>query len=314
MGAQGLGSRAIIGTFFKRLEQDQGAGWVNPVSMLMSSDQDSETYKWLGQVAAMREWVGGRNAKAFQENGITITNKHYEATVYALLKELRRDKTGQVLIRIRDMATRSNSHWASLLSALIQNGTTQLGYDGQFFYSAAHVEGENTTAQSNLITTDISTLPVAVAGSPVAPSIEEAQQSILRSITQILSFKDNENEPMNEGASQFSVMVPAGLYQVFEKAVARPASGDLNTQEVAAGMSISVHMNTRLTAADTFFTNRADGDVKPFIRQEETPVVLKAQAEGSAEDFDNDRHVYGIDTWRNVGYGYWQHSVRNQMV
>ena len=32
-------------------------------------------------------------------------------------------------------------------------------------------------------------------------------------------------------------------------------------------------------------------------------------AEGSEEEFKNDRHLYGIKAIRNVGYGYWQKSL-----
>ena len=66
MGAQGLGSRAIIGKFFAALEQYTGLSWIELVSVLFDSDQESETYKWLGQSPVMREWIGGRHAKGFR--------------------------------------------------------------------------------------------------------------------------------------------------------------------------------------------------------------------------------------------------------
>jgi phage major head subunit gpT-like protein len=50
--------------------------------------------------------------------------------------------------------------------------------------------------------------------------------------------------------------------------------------------------------------------VKAFIRQEETAVQIKAKAEGSEYEFDHDAHQYGVDTWRNVGYGYWQQACQ----
>lgn len=314
MSAQSLGSRAIIGEFYRRLEQSVGARWVDPLSMLFTSDQDSETYKWLGQSPAMREWVGGRHAKGFRDNGITVINKHFEATVEVLLSELRRDKTGQVLIRINEMADRTNSHWASLLSTLIINAESTVCYDSQYFFDTDHSEGDSGT-QSNDITTDISALPAAVHGVVTAPSIEEMQQAIMKSVAQILSFKDDQGEPMNEGASEFLVMVPISLYIVAGKAVAMPVSPDLNTQEIPSEMSIRVAPNARLSAwTDQFATFRTDGSVSPFIRQQETEVDLKVKAEGSDYEFDNDAHQYGVDAWRNVGYGYWQHACLNAMT
>lgn len=315
MGLQSLGSRAIIGEFFRRLSINSGAAWIPFISMLFDSDQDSETYNWLGQTAAMREWIGGRDAKAFAENGITIENKHYEATIEVLVRQMRRDKTGQGVIRIQELAGRTVSHWASLLTTLISNGTSSVCYDGEFFFDTDHKEGKNTTNQSNDIQTDISELPAAVHGAAAAtPSPEEAQQVIHKSIAQIMSFKDNENEPMNEDASSFLVMVPTSLNDVFTAARVMPHGTGVTEQQIQNSANVSVVQNARLTDTDAIYVFRTDGDVKPFIRQEETAVNMKAKAEGSEYEFDNDAWQFGVDAWRNVGYGYWQHAVYNQMI
>ena len=313
MGASTLSSRAIIGEFYKTLEQDPGAAWINAVSMLFTSDQDSEEYKWLGQSPAMREWVGGRNAKGFRENGVEIKNKHYEATLEVLLKDLRRDKTSQVMTRVRELAQRTNAHWASLLSTLIMNGTSTDCYDGQYFFDTDHSEGDSGT-QDNDIETDISAVPCSVHGSTTAPSPEEMQHAIVASIQAIMGFKDDQGEPMNENASSFLVMVPITLWTPAVRAVQMPASTGVSEMQVPAGLNISVVPNARLTWTTSFATFRTDGNVKPFIRQQETGVSLKAKAEGSEYEFDNDAHQYGVDTCRNVGYGYWQHACYNTLA
>jgi len=73
-------------------------------------------------------------------------------------------------------------------------------------------------------------------------------------------------------------------------------------------MSITSAANPRLTWTEKIAVFRTDSNVKALIRQEETGVVVKAKAEGSDYEFDNDAHEYGVDTWRNVGYGYWQNA------
>ena len=313
MGVSSLGSRAVIGTFYKKLAQSTGAKWVEPISMLMDSDQDSETYNWLGQSPAMQEWVGGRNAKGFNENGITIENKHYEATIDILIRHLRRDKSGQVLRRIAELAQRTNSHWASLLSTLLINANSTVCYDGQFFYDTDHEEGDSGT-QSNDISTDISTLPATVHGTITQPSIEEAQQVIMKSVAQLLSFKDDRGEPMNEGETDFLVMVPTGLFLPFTKALSLPVGTGVSEQNVPSEMNISVAMNSRLTAASSVHTFAIGGEVSPFIRQQETLPKVAAKDETSEYAFDNDAIQIGIDAWRNTGYGYWQKAVLNELT
>lgn len=66
MSAQGLGSRAIIGEYYAALEADLGVSWVPYVSNIFDVDQAIETYKWLGQSPALREWIGGRLAKTWK--------------------------------------------------------------------------------------------------------------------------------------------------------------------------------------------------------------------------------------------------------
>jgi phage major head subunit gpT-like protein len=305
-----LSSRAIIGEFYKRLNQNDGLEWITAISNYFTSDQDTEEYAWIGQSPVMREWVGGRHAKGFTSNGITIENKHFEATLDIPVKHLRRDKTGQVKVRIGELATRTNSHWALLLSQLITKGETTDCYDGKKFFASDHKEGRSGT-QSNIVTFDLANAAInGEVGTVDAPTEAALREAILAGIQQIIGFKDDQGEPMNENASKFLVMVPVKLWFVAKAALAVPLSvgGASNPVKVLADLDIAVAANPRLSDGDKIYVFRADGDVKAFIRQEETAVQVKAKAEGSEYEFDHDAHQYGVDSWRNVGYGYWQHA------
>lgn len=311
----GISSRAIIGQFYKKLAADFGASWIPLVSMLFNSDQESETYEWLGQVPQMREWIGGRQAKGFTENGITIKNKKYESTLEIDVDDLRRDKTGQIAVRIAEQARRANAHWASLLSTLIAAGSSTVCYDGQYFFDTDHSEGDSGT-QSNSLSVDISALPATVHGSTTVPSIEEIQLSILQAIQAILGFKDDQGEPMNEDANAFLVMTPISLWQQALAAMALPnIAANVNNVIQATNFSIQVVPNARLSSwTANFAVFRTDSEVKPFICQEEVPISIAAKAEGSEYEFDFDKHQYGIKAQRNVGYGYWQTGCLVTMV
>ena len=305
-----LSSRAIIGMYYARLEANAGLVWVNACSNLFGSDQASETYPFLGQSPAMREWVGGRQPKGLRGNSLTIVNKHYEATLEIARRDARRDKTGQIQARVNEFADRAQTHWASLLSTLLLNGPSAVCYDGQFFFDTDHAEGDSGT-QDNDITVDISTLPAAVHGVVTAPSVEEMQQAILKGIAQILSFKDDRGEPMNEDAREFCVCVPTPLFLIATAAVSILSTAALQQNlnpTLIAGLKVMVQMNPRLTWTDSFAVCRTDSSIKPFIRQIEQDVEFKAKAEGSEFEFDNDAWQFGIDSWRNVGYGYWQRA------
>lgn len=306
MGAQGLSSRAIIGEFFRRLEQNDGIGYVNRIGTTpFPSDQAQEEYKWLGQAPAMREWVGGRQAKGLRENGYIVKNKKYESTLEVLVDEIRRDKTAQVMIRVAEQAERANAHWAKLMSAAVLAGESTVCYDGQYFFDTDHSEGESGTL-SNDLSYDATTA--------TAPTSVEMEAAILKSVEAMFGFKDDQGEPINETAMDFVVMVPVPFMSVAAAALKNPIITDANgmrTGTIATalgGFNFQLVVNPRLSWTTKFATFRADGNVKPFIRQEEVPLEVAAIAEGSELEFKEDKHQYGIKAIRGLDYGYWQHA------
>ncbi len=314
MGASGLGSRAIIGSFYQKLEGYTGASWIDLISMLFESDQASETYKWLGMSPAMREWIGGRNAKGFRENGITIVNKKFEATLEVLVEEIRRDKTGQVMVRIAELAERAVEHWGKLLSTLITNGTgstSGLCYDGQYFFDSDHSEGDSGTQKNLLTNSQVGALDVSTA---TTPTPIEAAKAILGVIGYMQGYKDDQGEPMNSNAKSFLVMTSPILWQFLAPGIFSPLTSSGSTNPLHAviandGISVKIASNPRLSYTTQFVVFRTDGAAKPFIRQSEEGITIKAKAEGSEFEFDEDKHQYGIKAVRNVGYGYWQHAA-----
>ena len=311
MGAQGLGSRGIIGKFFAALEQYTGLSWIDLVSVLFDSDQESETYKWLGMVPGMREWLGGRHAKGFRENGITIVNKTFEATLDVPVDWMRRDKTKQLDIRINELAERAVSHYSELLSTLISNGTgstSGLCYDGQYFFDDDHSEGESGTQKNLLTNSEVATLDV---GTATTPTVAEAIKAILGVIAYMLGYKDDQGKPMNSSARNFLVMTSVTLWPYLVHAIlGEDANGSNVLRELKKqGFNVNVAFNPLLTYTTQFTVYRTDAPAKPFIRQEEEELTVGGKAEGSEYEFDNNAHQYGIKAIRNVGYGYWQYAA-----
>jgi len=313
-----LSSRAIIGRFYKRLEGAFEASWASKLGMLFRSDQASETYNWLGQVPQMRAWGTGRLIKELRAQGLTIPNTRYEATLAIDIDDLRRDKTGQVNVRINELAARAAGHWEKLLSTLIGNGTgstSGLAYDGQYFFDTDHSEGDSGTQLNVLAAAQVSQLNV---GTATQPTEAEMSAAILGVIGYMLGYVDDQGEPINGSARSFMIMCAnAQIYGpalgACTKTSVMAASGAVSPNPLlAAGFNMSCVLNPYLAAAsytDDFWVFRTDGEVRPFILQEETGVKVDAIAEGSEEEFKNARHLYGVTANRGVGYGMWQHAA-----
>jgi phage major head subunit gpT-like protein len=312
-----LSSRAVLGMYYARLENPANAGWIGGVANLFGSDQASEQYPFLGQTPRMREWIGGRQAKGLRSNSMTIVNKHYEATLEIALRDLRRDKTGQLQARVSEFADEGDAHWGTLLSALILGGPSTLCYDGQYFFDTDHSEGDSGT-QDNDISVDISAVPGAGSDNTATfPNAAQMQAAIVKGIAQILSFKDDRGRPMNSNAKRFLVTVPVGLYMPAIASISaitlQALQQNINPAQ-AAGLTVDVQMMPELTWTDSFAVWRTDSPIKGLIRQNETDPMVKMKDETSEFAFDNDAIQIGVDAWRGADYGLWQRACYVWMV
>lgn len=308
MALKSLASRAVVGYLLNQLDSGSNT-WVDQITNFLTTDQESETYVDIGSAPLMREWVGGRQVKQLREMGFTIRGKKYEATLEVLLDDVRRDKTGKIEMKIRQLAERAKDHDAKLLTTLLAAGSSSLCYDGQYFFDTDHQEGDSPT-QSNSLSININSVD--------APTAAEAESSILQATEALIGLKDDQGEPTNASASRFLVMVPINYLRGFAGALGTtvileggqsrnnllPAVGSI------AGLSYGLVINPRLAATDAFYLFRADGVEKPLIRQLEVDTTVSAVAEGSEEEFKNERHLYGIKRIVGVGYGDWKGSVK----
>jgi phage major head subunit gpT-like protein len=299
-----LSSRAIRGLVRESLINDTPPAWVEATSSLFTSDQESETYKWLSDVPTLREWKGGRNIKRLVDYGITVVNQPYETGLEFDVKDMRLEKLGQIQLRIGEMARRARTHWSLLLTnLLIGNG---LAYDGVAFFSASHAE-EDSGTQSNLYTN---------SGTTVAtPSASDMQSGILRSVERLLSFKDGAGEPVAEDSMAFHVMVPTNMMTgaaaaLGNSVIVQSGSAVDNTILSLGGFSFSMSVNPRLSANDVFYVFNTDTSIPTLIRQTELEPQISSKAEGSDHEFDTDSHQYGIKCDRAVAFGRWQNAVQ----
>ena len=304
---QQYSSRAIIGRFYDRLSNTNPPAWVPRTALRVDSDQASEDYKWLGMSPVMREWAGGRSAQGFRSNGITVTNKVFEATLEVDMDDIRRDKTGQIMARVDELPGRAQQHRARLLTDLIIAGEATACYDGQYFFDTDHSEGSSGTQDNDLVF-DIS--DNGTGGTATAPLASTIQGAVLKAVQAIMGFKDDRGEPMNEGAMEFDVMVPATFMGETIKALTMPLVGGGDSNVLLSNQfRLTPVINPRLTWTTKLAVFRTDGIVKPFIEQVEQDPMIDAIAEGSEMEIKERKHLYTVTRIGNVAYGYWQHAA-----
>lgn len=313
MEMQKITSKEVLGMIFQALEQSSQMGWISQVSMQATSTSASERYAWLGHAPMLREWKGPRKINKLAEYDYTLLNKKYEDTLGVAIDDLDREKVGQLRIRIADMAAREQTHWASLITSLIDsNGVC---YDGQNFFDTDHSDNNSGTLSNAVTSSQYSSLNIGTAGEPTAA---EASALVMDLISHFYTLKDDQGEPINENAKSFIVLCPT--VKMFNPVVTAISKATITTSGGAAvdnpmmgnGLQIQAFLNTRFTStwANYLWVFRADAPVKAFIRQQEGGVTTQALDEGSDHAFFNDELLFGLKVKRAAGYGFWQYAVR----
>lgn len=298
-----LGSRAIIGAFFKRLEEVSTASWVALLASMYTATQETETYTFVSDSPTLKE----RGARQTKRNGLkplelSLKNKTYQNILEIDDDDFRRDKTDQIMARVRERAARAAQLPQQLMTQLLNaNGNA---YDGVAFFHASNHRNLNGDQIVNLLSRDITT--------PAAPTVDEAIAAVLAAILQIQGFKDDEGEPRNEFATSFLVMCPQNMFTAFLAATRNdfPSAGASNTLK-NSDFKIEVRSNPRLTTATQFDVFRTDSDVKALLWQDEVPTKFSDRnPDNSDKGFEDEVHLFKTKRVCAVGYGRFDQACR----
>ena len=312
--ALGITKAGIIGAFRATYEGALGGTWWPRLGMKFDSNNDSETYKWLGMSPAMRLWVDGRSPARLKGEGITIVNDYYESSIAIFKEERRRDQSGQIDLRIQEMARKAAEHPGRLFTDAIIAGKTTVCYEGQFFFDDDHQEGDSGVQTNLLDSGDVAALNVT---DPNNPTPDEMEKAILGVIQHFYKILDDKGDEFNGGADRFLVMVPVvGTYWSSARQAISASFLDTGAgvrDNTLRQFNIDVVPNVRLGTVGSWATEmvvfRTDAPAKPFILQEEYPLTEDFVGEGSEETFLNRNLLFGVEWAGGVGYGYWQYAM-----
>ncbi len=299
----GLNVKGLRSEFFDRFENT--TTYYQDLATRIASSSDAETYRWLGTVPRMREWGTGRLAQGLRTESYSVENLKYEATIEVDRDEIADDQTGQIRVRVGELAQRAATHKDYLIAQLLVNGASVgcQSYDGASFFSDGHASGAS-GAQNNDLTYD-------VEAEDDQPTTEEFKGSLRQSIAAMLGFKDDQGEPLPMTMTQLVCVVPPTM--LFTAMEAVNATVINQTTNVLAGAARVIALPW-LSAANVWYLLKTDGVVRPFIFQDREPVEFGALAENSEELFKREKLLFGVRARYCMTYGYWQFAVRTSFA
>lgn len=278
------------------------------ISTKVPSTKRSETYGWLGDTPQMKEWVSERTPKKLRENGFTIINKDYESTIEIDRNDLEDDQYQQHKIRVQGMGQNAQKFYDRRVTEIVEAGTTETCYDGQFFFDTDHQEGISDT-QSNA--------PAAASTYSIFDA-EDAREVYKLVNAAMPVFKTDTNELA--GIRVTHVMVPTALGPVFREAFDPAFRGGGETSETnwAKGRVQVIEnpyqtVDTTNTAYSAIYWLDLSQPVKPFIWQNrKDPEFVALDKPESRDLFFSKKLYYGVDLRCNFGYGDWRMAYRTK--
>ena len=126
---------------------------IDKIATRISSTSATHQYPIGWMTGTMREWLGDREMQNLVAYIQTVTNLNYEQTIVVSRNHVEDDNIGWITPAIQQMATEGQQHpWRTAIAALMTDGFTEAGFDGQPFFSAAHTWAASgyTDAQDDL--------------------------------------------------------------------------------------------------------------------------------------------------------------------
>ncbi len=320
--------RNVIGSFFERLQVNTASSVVDAISTTpLDSDQDAENYAWMGMVPKMSEKHGEKKFSQLREIDWTVKNVEYQGGIAIPKKHILYDKTGQVQIRVNELADEATTHWWDLVAPLIVNGQAVVCYDDKYFFDTDHVEGKS-GSQSNIVIADISAYPVEKHGIITAPSAAEMVHAIMAGVQRMLEQKDDQGKYVNENLTEFLVLVPATLLTAALSAMKSSAidGGDSNLIIEQDSFRLRVQASPRLSGwTDKFAIFATQGTQKPIIRQQRRPnndasgydingLLMETLWTESEYCKLNSECLVSVETERAAAYGDWKKACLVTLV
>ncbi|MBI4719474.1 MAG: Mu-like prophage major head subunit gpT family protein [Planctomycetes bacterium] len=295
----GLILPSLKSTFFERYGSQPT--FYQDLATELASTKDKEDYKWLGSLPRMREWGTGRLARGVRNESYSLDNQKYESTLEVDRDEIDDDQTGQIRIRVQELAARAATHKDYLLAQLLINGATTgfNSYDGVTFFNDAHVSGDSGSQDNTLA-------PSATA--PSDPTVDEFKKALRAAVGALLAFKDDTGDPTAVSATGLVCVVPPTMYLNALEAVS--ATVISNTSNVLQGAARIIAFPW-LTTATTWYLLKTDGVVRPFIFQNRASVEFTALEGQSDEGYRREKYLYGVGARYAMTYGEWRYAIRN---
>lgn len=271
-------------------------GWTTAQTRLeqfatkMPSSARTNTYGWMAKLLKMRKWDGPRVIQNLKTYSYLLENQPFEMTVGVQRRDIRDDLVGIYNPLFDDMGRIAKLWPDQQLRDALQNGKTNLGFDGQPFFSTTHNLNPAGNQSNNFVST-------ALTG-PNFSTVRAAMSA----------YTGEDGEPL--GVQPNILIVPPQLEDAANTIVTAEygSSGSTNVQRGQAQVIVVpqlANLGTEWYVADN------SNAIKGLIWQLREAVQFTPKTKMDDDNvFFEDQFIWGANAEGVAGYGFWALMAR----
>jgi len=265
----------------------------------MPSSTTTEVYPFISQLARLRKWVGPRIIQNLKARDYSLKNDKYEATVALSREDFDDDKYGLLNIGIAGLGRQCALWPDDLIAKAVEDGLTDLCFDGQAFFDDAHPYDINNAG----LGTFSNCFDAGHGGAKtLTPTNYEAARAVMR------AYHGEDERAWNLTAD--ILMVPPALEGtakgiVEAEIVPQLLSGsNAGVSNIWKGTS-TVLVNPYLTDTGRWYLINSTFPIKPFLFQlRVAPAITPRLDPASPNVFDLDEYQWGARARGAAGYSF----------
>jgi phage major head subunit gpT-like protein len=280
----GLDVEGVKANFFSAYSEE-GDQWQQITGPPITSNQETETYRWLDELNAFDYWddkgaIPEAHANKWE---YTLQNRPYGANWTVSDHEIRLDKMGMIMTRARQMGV-GVSHWKNdRLASTIETASGNL-FDGVSFFNDSHPTIPGSTYDNNL------------AGSLTQANLESH-------IATMRAYTGRSGKRL--GVNPTHLIVPAELEFTARKLLVstlepETANNAINTMQ----NRLQLVVLDALTSATVWYLFDLSNPIKPIFAQELLPLRMMAQTPADKPDQFIKSRTYTFSADGEMAFGY----------
>lgn len=255
------------------------------IATTVPSSTRTNTYGWMARLLKMRKWEGPRLIQNLNTHAYTLENEPYELTVGVDRDDIEDDQLG-VYNPLFDELGRNSKKWPDqVLKAVLQAGTTSLGFDAVAFFAATHPLNAAGNQSNNFTTT----------------ALTAANFGTVRAA--MMGYTGEDGEPL--GVMPNLLIVPPQLEDTANTIVMAEfgAGGATNVQRGQARVLVVPELANQGT---TWYVADVSHAIKGLVWQlRKAPEFVAKTALTDDNVFFQKQFIWGVDARGVGGFGPW---------